>query len=69
MPSQRRYAQAEALEARVTQAAGFNIHRHWIQRQDDGSGIIDTDNRHIPASALPSCLLSEDWPQAQRVRD
>jgi len=72
VPSQRRYPEAQALEAQVKQAAGFNLQRHWVQRQADGSGIADNGKRHIPAPAFPSCLLSEDWPaveQQQRVQD
>ena len=71
IPSQRKYPDAHELEAQVKHAAGFNIHKHWITRQDDGSGIIDGSDRPMKAEEFPAFLLSEHWPepiQRQRAR-
>ena len=67
VPSQRRYPAASQLETMVRQRAGFNIAKHWINRQDDGSGIIEASNSRLPADAFPAFLLSEDWPEMEQA--
>ena len=64
MPSQHRYPAASELEALVRQRAGYNINKHWVTRQDDGSGIIEAGNIRMDAAAFPAFLLTEDWPGA-----
>lgn len=64
VPSQHRFPAASELEALVKQRAGFNIRKHWVTRLDDNSGIIETSGTHIDAEALPTFLLTEDWPEA-----
>lgn len=64
MPSQHRYPAASELEALVRQRAGFNINKHWVTRQDDGSGIIEASNIRMNAAAFPAYLLTGDWPEA-----
>lgn len=68
VPSQYRYPAARELEALVKQRAGFNIHKHWIIRQDDGSGITKTDHSQIKADILPAFLISEEWPEVEQSK-
>ncbi|MFW2374786.1 MAG: hypothetical protein ACN4GM_16805 [Gammaproteobacteria bacterium] len=65
--SQRRYPLASELEELVKQAAGFNIHKHWVTRQSNGSGIIEVSNTHMTVEDFPVFLLTEDWPEAEQV--
>lgn len=67
VPSQHRYPAARELEAMVEQRAGFNVHKHWINRQDNGSGIIEANNIHMKAELFPAFLLTENWPDAEQL--
>jgi hypothetical protein len=67
VPGQRRYPAASELEAQVRQRAGFNVNKHWVTRQDDGSGIIEASKIQLHASAFPPFLLGEDWPEAAQA--
>ena len=68
IPSQRRYPRSGELEAMIRKAAGFNIHKHWIRRQDDGSGVIEARNIRLGAERFPAYLLSEDWSDEEQRR-
>jgi hypothetical protein len=68
VPSQRRYPAAGELETLVKQRASFNVKKHWVTRQDDGSGIIDKNTTRLRAEAFPVFLLTEDWPEAEQVK-
>jgi hypothetical protein len=67
LPSQRRYPAADELAMLVKQRAGFNVQRQWILRQDDGSGLLETDGSRLAREALPPFLLSEQWPTPDQV--
>mgnify|MGYP001813741748 CR=1 FL=1 len=72
VPSQRRFPATRELEAQVKQRAGFNIHKHWVTRLDDGSGVIESADKQLTAHEFPAYLLSERWSdaeQAERVSD
>ena len=66
VPSQRRLPGARQLEAMVTQLAGFNICKHWVMRQQDGSGVFESDETMITAASFPPFLLSDDWPETEQ---
>jgi hypothetical protein len=68
VPGQRRYAQAQALEAQVKQAAGFNMAKHWVHRHTDGSGMVEGNGRELDADAFPPYLLTETWPDGEQER-
>lgn len=68
VPSQRRFPATTELEAQVKQAAGFNVQKHWVIRQDDGSGIIESTNNRMKADAFPAFLLTEAWPETDQVK-
>jgi hypothetical protein len=65
--SQRRFPAARELEAQVKQRAGFNIHKHWVIRQQDNSGIIESGKTRIGADTLQAFLLTEDWPEDEQA--
>lgn len=67
VPSQRRFPAASELEALVKQRAGFNIHKHWVLRQDDNSGLIESSRIRIDADTLPAFLLTGDWPEVEQA--
>lgn len=67
LPSQRRYPAAKELEIQVEQRAGFNIHKHWVTRQADGSGILEASNTVMEADTFPAFLLTEHWPEPEQV--
>jgi hypothetical protein len=68
LPSQRRYPDSSALEALIRQRAGFNINTHWVTRQEDGSGLIETSHSCLPATAFPAFLLTEEWPETGQIQ-
>jgi hypothetical protein len=66
--SQYRYPAANKLEEQVKQAAGFNVHKRWVTRQDDGSGLIESSNTRIELDRFPVFLLTEHWPDAAQSK-
>ena len=68
LPSQRRYPMARELEEMVAQRAGFNIHKHWVSRQSDGSGLIEGNNTPSPVEHFPVFLLGENWDEPEQVK-
>ncbi|MBF0256630.1 MAG: hypothetical protein HQL47_09280 [Gammaproteobacteria bacterium] len=66
LASQRRYPQAAPVESLVKQRAGFNIHKHWVERQTDGSGLIREHAQTLAAEEFPALLLSRHWPKAEQ---
>ena len=68
VPSQRRFPETRELEAQVKQRAGFNIKKHWVRRQPDGSGHIESLQRHLQAEDFPPLLLNEHWHDAEQQR-
>ena len=66
VPSQFKFPEAKQLKAQIEKAAGFNIQKHWIIRQEDGSGIYDINNKQIANSEIPPFLLSEHWPAEEQ---
>lgn len=70
--SQRRFPQADELEAQVSQRAGSRIQQYWIKRLPGGDGILETTGAAMPADQFPVLLLDEHWEheaEQQRVRD
>jgi len=63
-PGQFRYPDAGELERQLRERAGFNLKRHWIERQEDGSGVMENSAEPLPAENFPPFLLTESWPEA-----
>ncbi len=68
LPSQRRYPQAAPVESLVKRRAGFNIHKHWVERQSDGSGLIREHDETLPAEVFPALLLTPHWADAEHAQ-
>ncbi|MCW8964277.1 MAG: hypothetical protein OQL16_10815 [Gammaproteobacteria bacterium] len=61
MESQRRFPGSRELEAMIKQRAGFNINKHWITRQDDGSGVDEKQGGSFRADMFPPFLITPEW--------
>ena len=63
--SQRRFPQADKLEAMIKQRAGLNINsginKHWIRRSAEGDGVFEGTGDSIAAEQFPVLLLDENW--------
>ncbi len=68
VPSQRRFPQVKALQEQVMERAGFNQHRVWIQRKQDGSGECMSTGKVYSADMFPPFLIAEEWPEAEQVQ-
>lgn len=68
VPSQRRFPATRELETQVKQRAGFNIHKRWVIRQDDGGAMIDNSDEHLDAANFPAFLIAEDWSDSEQAR-
>lgn len=62
VPGQRKYPEAGQLENMVRKRAGFNTVKSWINRQHDGSGIVEKTKESIAVESFPAFLLAETWP-------
>lgn len=70
--SQYRFNQSRELEQQVKVRAGFNIKKYWLQRFADGSGLVESTQRHLSVESIPALLLTEDWvdqTERERVRN
>jgi len=67
VPSQRRFPDTRELESQVKQRAGFNIHKRWVVRHDDGSATVENSDEYINATDFPAFLLSEDWSDSEQA--
>ena len=65
--SQYRFPGADDLEMIVKQRAGFNINRHWISRQQDGSGVIESSQTLLSIDMFPPFLITEQWQDAKHA--
>ena len=72
LASQHRFPDASDLEKLVERTASSNICKYWVERKDDGSGVLEKNGEHIILDTLPSFLINEDWPnqdQGSLVKD
>lgn len=72
VPSQYKFSEARQLMAQIKKAASFNIKKHWVIRQEDGSGIDDLNKQHMFENEFPPFLVSESWldkEESNRVRN
>jgi len=59
--SQYRYPVANDLEKLVERTASSNICKYWVDRDDDGSGIMERNGETTKVNEFPSFLLTENW--------
>ena len=67
MASQYRYPEADILEQLIERTASSNICKYWVNRADDGGGILEAGGRSMQPCEFPSYLISEDWLSAEQV--
>lgn len=65
--SQYRFPGAGDLEKLIERAASSNICKYWINRDDNGGGILERNGDSIKVSELPSFLICEDWQNEEHV--
>lgn len=65
--SQYRFPDASYLEKLVERTASTNICKYWVNREHDGSGILERNGERIKVSELPSFLISENWPNEEDI--
>jgi hypothetical protein len=66
LASQYRYPQARILEELIERTASTNICKYWINRSDDGGGVME-GKKKLRVSELPSFLISDNWPNNELV--
>ena len=66
VPSQYKFPEAKHLITQVEKAAGFNIQKHWINRQPDSCAMYDINEKLIADSEFPPFLISEHWPDEEQ---
>ena len=62
MASQYRFPDAGDLEKLVERTASSNICKYWVNREYDGSGMLEKNAEGIKLDAFPNFLICEDWP-------
>jgi hypothetical protein len=65
--SQYRFPESRDLEKLVERTASLNICKYWVNRQDDGSGMLEAKGESIKVEAFPSFLINEEWPDEKDV--
>lgn len=60
--SQYRFPDASDLEKLVERTASSNINKYWVEREHDGSGMLEKNGERIKLDAFPGFLICEDWP-------
>ena len=65
--SQYRYPEANGLEELVEQAASLNICKYWVNREDDGGGIMESSGESMSACEFPSYLIFENWSKSDQT--
>ena len=60
--SQYRFPEARDLEELVERTASSNICKYWVNREHDGSGMLERNGERTKVDAFPSCLICENWP-------
>jgi hypothetical protein len=65
--SQYRFPASRDLENLIESTASTNIYKYWVNREEDGSGLLERDGECLKVSKFPSFLLSENWPHEDQV--
>lgn len=59
--SQYRFPGARNLEELIQRKASSNINKYWVNREADGSGMLEIDGDSTRVSEFPGFLLSASW--------
>jgi len=65
--SQYRFPASRDLENLIESTASTNIYKYWVNREEDGSGLLERDGECLKVSIFPRFLLSENWPHEDQV--
>ena len=63
--SQYRFPHANDLENLIECTASSNICKYWVNRENDGSGMLERKRENIKMEAFPSYLICEKWPNEE----
>lgn len=59
--SQYRYPKSGELETLIMRTASTNIHKYWVNREEDGGGTLEKDGEHMRIPGFPVFLIKTDW--------
>ena len=65
--SQYRFPDARYLEQLVERTASSNIRKYWVNREDDGSGMLERNGECITVNEFPCFLICENWPNEEDI--
>ena len=65
--SQYRFPDSRDLEKLVERTASLNICKYWVDREDDGSGMLEIKGERIKVDEFPGFLICEDWPDEKEI--
>ena len=65
--SQYRFPDARYLEQLVERTASSNIRKYWVNREDDGSGMLERNGECIKVNEFPCFLICENWPNEEDI--
>ena len=60
--SQYRFPAARELEKLIESTASSNVCRYWVNREEDGGGMLERGKECFSVAEFPSFLLSDNWP-------
>lgn len=63
--SQYRFPAARELEELIESTASSNICRYWVNREEDGGGLLETSKGSFSVDEFPSFLISDNWPDEE----
>ena len=60
--SQYRFPAARELEKLIESTASSNVCRYWVNREEDGGGMLERGKECFSVDEFPSFLISDNWP-------
>lgn len=60
--SQYRFPAARELEKLIESTASSNVCRYWVNREEDGGGMLERGKEFFSVDEFPSFLISDNWP-------
>ena len=60
--SQYRFPAARELEILIESTASSNVCRYWVNREEDGGGMLERGKECFSVDEFPSFLISGNWP-------
>ena len=60
--SQYRFPDSRDLEKLVERTASLNICKYWVNREEDGGGLLERSKDSFCVDEFPSFLISDNWP-------